>query len=55
MPLYADSPHGHGLTAKSKRAQELIGVEQQQAALQLLHEHVTSKRTRNSPIPSSRS
>lgn len=36
----------------SKRAQELIGVEQQQAALQLLHEHVTSKRTRNSPIAS---
>ncbi|KAH6620118.1 hypothetical protein C7974DRAFT_464864 [Boeremia exigua] len=35
-----------------KRAQELIGVNQQQAALQLLHEHVTSKRTRNSPIAS---
>ncbi|KAF2820079.1 eukaryotic translation initiation factor 3 110 kDa subunit [Ophiobolus disseminans] len=35
-----------------KRAQELIGVDQQQAALQLLHEHVTSKRTRNSPIAS---
>ena len=36
----------------SKRAQELIGVQQPQAALQLLHEHVTSKRTRNSPIAS---
>ncbi|KZM20485.1 eukaryotic translation initiation factor 3 subunit A [Ascochyta rabiei] len=35
-----------------KRAQELIGVQQQQAALQLLHEHVTSKRTRSSPIAS---
>ncbi|KAJ4413080.1 eukaryotic translation initiation factor 3 subunit A [Didymella pomorum] len=35
-----------------KRAQELIGVNQQQAALQLLHEHVTSKRTRNVPIAS---
>ncbi|KAL5117719.1 eukaryotic translation initiation factor 3 subunit A [Pleosporales sp. CAS-2024a] len=35
-----------------KRAQELIGVEQHQAALQILHEHVTSKRTRNSPIAS---
>jgi len=33
-----------------KRAQELIGVEQQQAALSILHEHVTSKRTRNSTI-----
>jgi len=37
---------------RSKRAQELIGVDQNQAALQLLHEHVTSKRTRNSPIAS---
>ncbi|KAF2192615.1 hypothetical protein K469DRAFT_717184 [Zopfia rhizophila CBS 207.26] len=35
-----------------KRAQELIGVQQSQAALQLLHEHVVSKRTRNSPIAS---
>lgn len=33
-----------------KRAQELIGVSQQQAALQILHEHVTSKRTRNSTV-----
>ncbi|OCL04042.1 hypothetical protein AOQ84DRAFT_381010 [Glonium stellatum] len=34
------------------RAQELIGVQQSQAALSLLHEHVVSKRTRNSPIAS---
>jgi translation initiation factor 3 subunit A len=46
------SPPRTILTDGSKRAQELIGVEQQQAALQLLHEHVTSKRTRNSPIAS---
>ncbi|KAL1633850.1 eukaryotic translation initiation factor 3 subunit A [Neofusicoccum ribis] len=36
----------------ARRAQELIGVSQQQAALALLHEHVVSKRTRNSPIAS---
>ncbi|KAJ5333998.1 Eukaryotic translation initiation factor 3 subunit EifCa [Penicillium brevicompactum] len=35
-----------------KRAQELIAVEQSAAALTVLHEHVTSKRTRNSPIAS---
>lgn len=35
-----------------QRAQELIGVEQSQAALTVLHEHVTSKRSRNSPIAS---
>jgi len=52
MPLTEGRLHGKPLTCQSKRAQELIGVEQQQAALQLLHEHVTSKRTRNSPIAS---
>ncbi|KAI9873197.1 MAG: eukaryotic translation initiation factor 3 subunit A, partial [Pleopsidium flavum] len=35
-----------------KRAQELIAVGQSPAALSLLHEHVTSKRSRNSPITS---
>ena len=35
-----------------KRAQELIGVDQSQAALNIIHEHVTSKRSRNSPISS---
>ncbi|MCJ1336236.1 eukaryotic translation initiation factor 3 subunit A [Bachmanniomyces sp. S44760] len=35
-----------------KRAQELIAVGQSQAALTILHEHVTSKRSRNSPITS---
>lgn len=34
----------------SQRAQELIGVGNQADALHTLHEHVTSKRTRNSPI-----
>ncbi|KGO75439.1 hypothetical protein PITC_081250 [Penicillium italicum] len=35
-----------------KRAQELIAVGQSAAALTVLHEHVTSKRTRSSPIAS---
>ncbi|KAL2271765.1 hypothetical protein VTJ83DRAFT_1136 [Remersonia thermophila] len=35
-----------------KRAHELIGVNQAPAALTLLHEHVTSKRSRNAPIAS---
>ena len=35
-----------------KRAHELMGVGQQQAALVLLHEHITSKRSRNVPIAS---
>lgn len=35
-----------------KRAQELIAVGQSSAALTVLHEHVTSKRSRNSPIAS---
>ncbi|KAK0711070.1 eukaryotic translation initiation factor 3 subunit A [Lasiosphaeris hirsuta] len=35
-----------------KRAQELIGVNQAPAALTLLHEHITSKRSRNVPIAS---
>jgi translation initiation factor 3 subunit A len=33
-----------------QRAQELIGVGQSLAALNILHEHVTSKRSRNSAI-----
>ncbi|KAI1492167.1 eukaryotic translation initiation factor 3 subunit A [Biscogniauxia mediterranea] len=35
-----------------KRAQELIGVNQAPAALTLLHDHITSKRSRNVPIAS---
>ncbi|PHH80348.1 hypothetical protein CDD82_1820 [Ophiocordyceps australis] len=35
-----------------KRAHELIGVNQAPAALVLLHEHITSKRSRNAPIAS---
>lgn len=35
-----------------KRAQELIGVNQAPAALTLLHDHITSKRSRNVPIVS---
>ncbi|KAK4225551.1 putative eukaryotic translation initiation factor 3 [Podospora fimiseda] len=35
-----------------KRANELIGVQQASAALTLLHEHITSKRSRNVPIQS---
>jgi translation initiation factor 3 subunit A len=35
-----------------KRAHELIGVNQAPAALNLLHEHITNKRSRNVPIAS---
>ncbi|KAL9110022.1 MAG: hypothetical protein Q9227_005361 [Pyrenula ochraceoflavens] len=35
-----------------KRAQELQAVNQSSAALTVLHEHITSKRSRNSPISS---
>ncbi|KAF8471845.1 hypothetical protein BDZ91DRAFT_760468 [Kalaharituber pfeilii] len=35
-----------------KRAQELVAVGKDQAALELLHEHVASKRSRNAPITS---
>ncbi|KAH7350025.1 eukaryotic translation initiation factor 3 subunit A [Plectosphaerella cucumerina] len=35
-----------------KRAHELIGVNQASAALTILHEHITSKRSRNVPIVS---
>ncbi|XDG00821.1 hypothetical protein ABKA04_000436 [Annulohypoxylon sp. FPYF3050] len=35
-----------------KRGQELIGVNQAPAALNLLHDHITSKRSRNVPIVS---
>lgn len=35
-----------------KRANELIGVNQSAAALTLLHEHITNKRSRNAPIAS---
>ena len=47
------SRHGGWLICcDNQRAQELIAVEQSQAALTILHEHVTSKRSRNSPITS---
>ena len=35
-----------------QRSQELIAVGQSNAALNILHEHVTSKRSRSSPISS---
>lgn len=35
-----------------QRARELIAVGQAPAALTVLHEHVTSKRTRSSPVAS---
>ena len=44
--IMANRHHNH------QRAQELMGVGQSQAALSLLHEHVTSKRARNNPVAS---
>lgn len=35
-----------------KRAQELLGVGQAPAALNILHDHITSKRSRNVPVTS---
>lgn len=40
------------MMSELQRAQELMAVGQSPAALSLLHEHVTSKRSRNSPITS---
>lgn len=40
------------LSSPSQRAQELVAVNKNLGALELLHEHVTSKRSRNSPIAS---
>ena len=45
-PLLTEAGDSH------QRAQELLAVGQSQATLQLLHEHVTSKRSRNSPLAS---
>ena len=45
-------PHHRETNSREQRAQELIAVGQSQAALNVLHEHVTSKRSRNSPIAS---
>lgn len=52
-PLPPRHKSGQKLTAwRQQRAQELIAVGQKQSALTILHEHVTSKRTRNSTIAS---
>ena len=45
-----DQPTDYG--NNQQRAQELIAVDQSSAALTILYEHVTSKRSRNSPITS---
>ena len=51
--LYEDVPQQQANTPSlTQRAQELIAVDQSPAALTILHEHVTSKRSRNSPITS---
>lgn len=51
MPSMPPPPHIKPENAL-KRAQELIAVGQAPAALNVLHEHVTSKRTRSNPISS---
>lgn len=44
--------HHHDADFHQQRAQELVAVNKNLGALELLHDHVTSKRTRNSPIAS---
>ncbi|GKT43893.1 eukaryotic translation initiation factor 3 subunit A [Colletotrichum spaethianum] len=51
LPIMPPPPHQKPENVL-KRAHELIGVNQVPAALTLLHEHITSKRSRNVPIAS---
>lgn len=50
--MLASNRHSKLTSLRQQRAQELIAVNQKQSALTILHEHVTSKRTRNSTIAS---
>jgi len=51
-PIQRGSKNANESFFLKQRAQELVAVNKNLGALEILHDHVTSKRTRNSPIAS---